>query len=49
MSDYRCNHCGEVVRRDSAKRWIESYCPHTGETTRLWKVTRGGAGGGEAR
>ena len=38
MSEYRCNHCGQTVRRDSTKRWIESYCEETGRDTRLWRI-----------
>ena len=37
MTEYRCNHCGRVVTRESDKRWIKSYCETTGRTTRLWK------------
>lgn len=38
MAEYRCNHCGKTVKRDSTKRWIASYCDATGKTTRLWRV-----------
>ena len=39
MSKYRCNHCGQVVERDSTKRWIKSLCERTGKTTRLWRLS----------
>lgn len=40
MSEFRCNHCGKTVERDSDKRWIKSYCESIGRLTRLWKVTK---------
>ena len=40
LADYRCNHCGCTVKRDSDKRWITSMCDATGRTTRLWRVTK---------
>lgn len=39
MNEYRCNHCGKVVKRPSEKRWIKSYCESTGKITRLWRTT----------
>lgn len=38
MNNYRCNHCGQTVKRDSDKRWIKSLCEKTGKMTRLWRV-----------
>jgi len=38
MTRYRCNHCGNIVLRDSTKRWIKSYCDTTGRTVRLWRM-----------
>lgn len=35
---YKCNHCGKVVRRESTKRWIPSWCEETGQYVRLWRV-----------
>jgi hypothetical protein len=37
---YRCAHCGRTVRRESDKKWIESYCLPTGKNVRLQRVTR---------
>lgn len=38
MNEYRCNHCGKVVERESEKRWIRSWCEATSQETRLWRV-----------
>jgi DNA-directed RNA polymerase subunit RPC12/RpoP len=40
MNSYRCNWCGYTVERDSAKRWIRSWCERTGKLTRLWRVDK---------
>jgi hypothetical protein len=38
MTKYRCNHCGQIVRRASRKRWMTSFCDPTGKLVRLWRV-----------
>ena len=35
---YKCNLCGNVVSRDSEKKWIKSDCNETGKTARLIKI-----------
>ena len=35
---YKCNLCGEIVSRDSNKKWIKSFCEKTGKMTRLIKI-----------
>jgi phage FluMu protein Com len=35
---YRCVHCGQVLLRESRKRWIKSYCDRTGRYVRLQRV-----------
>jgi phage FluMu protein Com len=38
MTNYRCKHCGKVVKRDSDKQWIKSYCDTTGRNVRLQRI-----------
>ena len=38
MNKYKCKYCGEVVTRDSNKKWIKSICDETGVNTRLIKI-----------
>ena len=40
MSRYRCAHCKKVVKRDSNKAWIKSYCESTGKTVHLIRVQK---------
>lgn len=35
---YQCKHCGKVVRRDSSRKWIKSYCDKTGKSVHLMRV-----------
>lgn len=35
MNKYRCKYCKKIVKRDSNKQWIKSYCDDTGKTVRL--------------
>lgn len=35
MSFYICTHCLHIVRRDSKKKWVKSYCEVTGKTVHL--------------
>jgi len=35
MNKYRCKHCGRVVERDSAKKWIRSFCEVAWEIVRI--------------
>ena len=34
---YKCVHCNKVVKRESDKKWIKSYCDETGKNVRLQK------------
>lgn len=34
---YKCVHCNKVVKRESDKQWIKSYCDETGKNVRLQK------------
>jgi phage FluMu protein Com len=38
MNKYRCAHCHKVVKRQSFKAWIKSYCDATGRTVHLVKM-----------
>jgi phage FluMu protein Com len=38
MTKYRCAHCKRVVRRDSRKAWIKSYCDRTQRYVRLQRM-----------
>jgi len=38
MSAYRCARCGKIVRRQSRKVWLKSWCVETGRTVRLMRV-----------
>lgn len=40
-SKYRCVHCGEVVERESIKKWRNSYCSKTGRNVRLQLINEG--------
>ncbi len=35
LNTYRCGQCGKIVKRESTKRWIKSYCDATGKNARL--------------
>jgi ribosomal protein L37AE/L43A len=35
QNKYRCKHCGDIVIRNSEKKWIESYCAKTGKLVHL--------------
>lgn len=35
MNKYRCKHCKKVVKRNSNKQWIRSYCDKTEKFVRL--------------
>ena len=37
MNIYKCNKCGKIVKRDSNKMWIPSFCEELGIKTRLYK------------
>ena len=37
MNKYKCKHCGHIVKRESDKQWIKSYCDTTGKSVRLIK------------
>lgn len=32
---YRCKHCNKIVKRESTKQWINSYCSTTNKTVRI--------------
>lgn len=34
-NSYKCKHCGKIVKRESDKQWISSYCDETGKNARL--------------
>ena len=39
-ADWKCNACGEVVRRDLGwKVWTPSFCEATGRQARLYRVS----------
>jgi hypothetical protein len=35
---YYCAACGQLVARESDKRWLMSFCDRTGRMTRLYRV-----------
>jgi hypothetical protein len=35
---YRCRHCRKVVKRQSDKKWIKSYCDDTQRYVRLMRL-----------
>ena len=35
LNTYRCGQCGKIVKRESTKKWIKSYCDATGKNARL--------------
>lgn len=35
---YRCPHCGKIVKRDSNKQWLKSWCDKIGRDARLQKI-----------
>ena len=35
LHPYRCKHCGKIIRCDSVKQWIQSYCAATGQKVLL--------------
>lgn len=37
---YKCNHCGKIVKRNSDKKWIKSYCEQTGKMVHIVKVEK---------
>ena len=34
-NNYKCIHCKKIVKRESTKKWIKSYCETTGKNVRL--------------
>ena len=38
--NYRCKHCGHVIKINNTKKWIKSYCYETDKSVRLTIVTR---------
>ena len=40
MNKYRCVHCKKIVKRESTKQWIESYCEETGRIVHLMLVKK---------
>ncbi len=43
MNKYKCAHCDKVIKRQSDKKWIKSYCSESGKNVRLTliKLTSG--------
>lgn len=41
MNDYRCRHCGRVVKRKSTKQWVKSYCGKSGRDVHLVRQPKG--------
>lgn len=37
---YRCNLCGQIVDRDSRKRWLKSYCQNENKSARLYRMRK---------
>lgn len=37
---YKCNKCGKVLKSDSRKAWIKSWCEESESYARLMKVKR---------
>lgn len=40
MNRYLCKHCGQIVKRDSDKQWIKSWCVETNKEVRLYKIKK---------
>ena len=40
MAKYYCPACGLVVKRDSDKAWIKSYCEQKGRDVRLQRINQ---------
>ena len=38
INRYKCRLCGKVVKRESTKVWIKSYCEEKGEMTRIYRI-----------
>lgn len=39
-NNYKCKHCGKVVKRYSYAKWIKSYCEKTGKDVHLMRVKK---------
>jgi ribosomal protein L37AE/L43A len=35
---YKCNLCGKIVKRESEKKWMKSYCDEKGDTARIYRI-----------
>ena len=35
---YKCKHCKAIVKRESEKKWIKSYCDDTQQYVRLMRL-----------
>lgn len=41
INSYRCNHCANIIKRNSTKKWIKSICIDAGyKNTRLILITK---------
>jgi len=38
MNSYKCKHCGRIVKRESDKAWLQSYCENTDKRVHIVKV-----------
>lgn len=37
-NEYKCKHCGKIVKRQTSKQWVKSYCEQTGKNVHLIKI-----------
>jgi hypothetical protein len=37
---YKCAHCKKIVKRESNKKWIKSYCVETNKNVRLYETEK---------
>jgi len=40
MNLYRCKHCKKLIKRDSNKKWIKSWCVKTDKDVHITLVKR---------
>lgn len=38
MNRYRCVHCERILKRDSEKQWVQSFCVVTGRNVHLQRL-----------
>jgi len=35
MNEYKCLHCGKIMKYDTDKKWIKSFCEKANKTVHL--------------